>query len=114
LTKLTTCLETDVAYAHARKRAEKTTPKNEAPERARIVPSLVDVDDVGVAPDPVEVTDLDLLVDNDPEGTEEEPDPVTVGRPAKATELVSGVQLDEDGTRAVYGIVEMTPRLSGG
>jgi len=89
-----------VAHLYARKRAEKTTPNNEAPEIARTVPSLV-VDDVGVEPDPVAVTALDLLVTNDPVALVEELDDVTVGRPAKRTELVSVWQLDEAGTRAV-------------
>jgi len=83
---------------YARKRAEKMTPKNETPEITRTVPSLV-VDDVGVEADPVPVAVLDLVTID--VALEAELDFVTVGRPAKRTELVSVWQLDEEGIRAV-------------
>lgn len=88
-----------VIFNYARKRAEKTTPKREAPEMARIVPSLVvdvDDDDFGVEADPVAVELLDLVTID--EGVEEG---VIVGRPAKRTELVNVWQFDEAGTLAV-------------
>lgn len=67
---------------------------------------------VGVVPEPerVEVEREDLLVVSEVGRV----DPETEGRPAKTTELISGVQLDEAGTRAVKGIEVMGPRLSAG
>jgi len=61
----------DVVF-YARSRAEKTTPKTEAPEIARTTPSLV-VLDAGVEVALIDVLELDLLVDNDePEGRTED------------------------------------------
>jgi hypothetical protein len=96
--------------AYAKKRAEKTTPINVAPEMAREVPSLVDDDDVGVGPDLVEDDDLDTVDDN-PVGRT---DPEAVGRPAKRTELVCVTQLDERGIRGFHVSWGIGPRLSGG
>ena len=84
---------------YARKKVEKTTPKNDTPETARTMPSLVLDPAVGVEVGPLELPVL-LLVDN-PDVLEREEDIVPVGRPAKTIELVNVTQLDEGGTRAV-------------
>lgn len=91
-----------VAGSYARKRAEKTIPKNDIPEIARTVPSLVvEDDDVAEAPDPVAVAALDLTVANEPVARAEELVALTVGRAVKRAELVKVLQLDEAGIRAV-------------
>lgn len=102
-----------LAIVYARKRAEKRTPKNEAPVMARVVPSLVEDDDEGVEAEPVALAPRDKLVAK-PVDDEREPEPLAVGRPENMAELVRVLQLDEEATRAVYGTVVIGPKLSGG
>jgi len=97
-----------------RKRAANTTPITENPETVRVVASELELG-VDLA---AEVADPDTAV-----GLVEAPvdEPLaevvvadTVGRLVNSSALEKVLQLEEEGTRATYGIVVIGPRDSGG
>lgn len=102
---------------HDKKTTENATPSMAArPDAARVEPWLVP-DVVAGLPEPVvaweaapEVTDVAKPV----VGGAAVVLGASVGRPVKRAALAKVWQLDEEGMRAVYGIVEIGPSSSGG
>jgi len=99
---------------HERNNAENTTPNTERPEIASAVASLeLDVDVFAV---PVADALAVGLLPAEPvrEALADDEAPEAEGRPVYRAPDVKVLQLLLDGTRAVYGMVVMAPRDSGG